>query len=164
MLRKIIQHEESGEALDPATELLLFSASRAQLVANVIKPALQRGACVISDRFADSTTVYQGHGRGFPIEQVIAINTFAIGGTVPDLTIVLDIPVDESMARLIKEHSSYDNLDTIERETRDFHQRVRDGYQELAASEPGRVELVDGCHEPDHIADVIWRLVTSRLS
>jgi dTMP kinase len=164
ILRKIIQHNESGEVLNPAAELLLFSASRAQLVANVIQPALKRGACVVSDRFADSTTAYQGHGRGFPIDQVLAINEFAIGGAVPDLTILLDIPVDESMARLIKEHASYDNLDTIERETRDFHQRVRDGYHEVAASDPNRVEVVDGCHEPDHIAEMIWRLVSSRLA
>lgn len=163
ILREIIQHNQSEEPLNPATELLLFSASRAQLVANVIAPALARGACVVSDRFADSTTAYQGYGRGFPIEQVLAINQFAMRGAVPDLTILLDIPVDESMARLIKEHASYDKLDTIEREAREFHQRVRDGYHELAANEPNRVEVVDGCHEPNHIADMIWRLVCSRL-
>ena len=163
ILRKVIQHNESGEALNPATELLLFSASRAQLVANVIRPALDRGACVVCDRFADSTTAYQGFGRGFSIDQVLAINEFAIAGTQPDLTILLDIPVDESMARLIKEHAHYDNLDTIERETREFHQLVRDGYQEIAISHPERVEVIDGTMEPDHIEETIWRLVTDRL-
>ena len=164
ILRKIIQHEESGEPLSPATELLLFSASRAQLVQNVIRPALERGACVVCDRFADSTTAYQGYGRGFPIDQVEAINDFAIAGSVPDVTILLEIPVDESMARLIKDHSNYDHLDTIERETRDFHQRVIDGYADIASNDPSRIEVIDGTMEPDHIEEAIWRLVSERLA
>ena len=99
-IREILQHNKAGEAPCPETEVLLFAASRAQLVRHVIIPALERGDWVVCDRFADSTTAYQGYGRGFSVEQMIAINAFAIDGAQPDLTILLDLPVRDGFARL----------------------------------------------------------------
>lgn len=162
ILRRIIQHDESGESICPQTELLLFAASRAQLVDRVIRPALERGACVISDRFMDSTTAYQGYGRQFNLEQVQAINAFAIQDCRPNLTFLLDIPVEESMQRLLKEHASYDRLDTIERESRDFFERVVDGYRDMAAEEPDRWEVIDGTLDPAQIEGIIWRTFEGR--
>ena len=155
-IRGILQHDHAGEPICPETEVLLFAASRAQLVRRVILPALERGEWVVCDRFADSTTAYQGYGRGFPVEQMIAINEFAIKGAQPDLTILLDLPISDGFARL---HQRGGEKDRIEREALEFHERVRAGYLELARRWPARFRIVDPRKEPDVVAEEIWKLV-----
>jgi dTMP kinase len=123
------------------TEFLLFSASRAQLVREKIRPYLDEGFYVISDRFHDSSTAYQGYGRGLPVEVILAISSLAIGETVPDLTFIIDIPVDVAEQR--KQRKFKKHLDRIENSDRDFYNRVRDGYLELAKKE-SRIKVLNG--------------------
>ncbi len=159
-IRDILQHNTTGEPIHATSEVLLFAASRAQLVAHVILPALERGAWVVCDRFADSTTAYQGYGRGFDIEQMIAINEFAIGTAVPDLTLLLDIDLDEGFRRITDRHREKDTpLDRIEQEARDFHDRVRHGYLELAERWPQRFRIIDGMGHPDDVAATLWDMI-----
>lgn len=158
VLRGIIQHGDSGESLHPAAELFLFEASRAQLIDRVILPALERGAVVISDRFADSTTAYQGYGRGFSVDQVKTINAFAIQDCVPHRTVLIDVPVEQGLAR-IRQHSGEEGMDTIEKEAVDFHIRVREGYLELAQQEPERFGIVDGTRSQNEVELAVWELI-----
>jgi dTMP kinase len=155
-IREILQHNKAGEAPCPESEVLLFAASRAQLVRHVIVPALERGDWVVCDRFADSTTAYQGYGRGFSVEQMIAINEFAIDGAQPDLTLLLDLPVSDGFARLAQRGGVKDR---IEREALDFHERVRAGYLELARRWPARFRIVDPRGALEAVAEEIWELV-----
>lgn len=159
-IRDILQHNAAGEPISPGAEVLLFAASRAQLVAHVIVPALERGAWVVCDRFADSTTAYQGYGRGFDIEQMIAINDFAIANACPDLTLLLDVDLDEGFRRITDRHRDKDcPLDRIEQEAREFHERVRHGYLELAKRWPERFRTINGMGNPDEVENRIWELV-----
>ena len=143
-----------NEKLDisPLTELLLFNASRSQLVDTVIRPNLENGKVVICDRFADSTVVYQGYGRGFDLEVVKQVNNTATQGLMPDLTILLDLPAGEGLTR-----KSYTEQDRFEKETIAFHEKVRQGYLELAAEEPGRWLVIDASQDKEKIADIIWQ-------
>ena len=125
--------------LDPLAETLLFIAARAQLVAEVIAPALERGDAVVCDRFADSTLAYQGYGRGVALETIEQLNTVATRGLRPDLTVLLDLPVETGLART----GAQGTADRFGREERAFHERVRAGYRELAAREPARWLAVD---------------------
>ncbi len=159
-IRDILQHGTTGEAIEPPAEVLLFAASRAQLVGRVIRPALERGDWVVCDRFADSTVAYQGYGRGFDREQMIAINEFAIGETVPDLTLLLDVDCAEGLRRITARHNGVAQvLDRIEQEERAFHERVRDGYLELARRWPARFRVVDARQSADAVAATIWKWV-----
>lgn len=142
-IRHLLQHDADGDRLFPASELLLFAASRAQLVREVILPALEAGMVVISDRFMDSTTVYQGVAREIPAESVAMINGFAVGHCLPDLTFVLDLESDAARERIQARAKSGEALDRIERESADFFERVRTGYLELTAREPGRTRLLN---------------------
>lgn len=144
--------------ISPLTELMLFNASRAQLVAEVIQPSLESGKVIISDRYADSTTVYQGYGRGLDLAMVKATNKAATQGLTPDLTILLDIPVEEGLAR-----KKGRKQDRFEQEALDFHRRVREGYLELARSEPERWLVVDASQSRQKIADIIWQRVSKLL-
>jgi len=152
-VRNILQHDAAGEAICAETETLLFEASRAQLVANVIRPALKQGTIVISDRFADSTTAYQGYGRGFDIETLLHLHAFAMGGLEPDLTLLLDVDVEEGFRRVrsrnLAENAEFDRM---ERESLEFHRRVYDGYKALAARWPARFRVIDGKQPPDEVA------------
>jgi len=141
--------------LDPLGELFLFAAARAQHVAEVIRPALERGEVVICDRFADSTTAYQGYGRGLSLDDVWQVNCIASQGLVPDLTVLLDVPVAVGLARKTGESAP----DRIGQEGAQFHQRVREGYLALAAEEPERFLVVDATLPPEHITERIWRRV-----
>jgi dTMP kinase len=145
--------------ISPLTELMLFNASRAQLVAEVIQPNLKSGKAVISDRYADSTTVYQGYGRELDLAMVKATNKAATQGLKPNLTILLDIPVEEGLARKMARKQ-----DRFEQETIAFHQRVREGYLELAAAEPRRWLVVDATQSKRQIADIIWQRVSRLIS
>jgi len=156
-IRDILQHDKAGGPICPAAEALLFAASRAQLVRQVIRPALARGDWVLCDRFADSTTAYQGYGRGLPLAQVLAINAFALDGTLPDLTILLDLPVGDGLARLARRAGGA--KDRIEREALAFHERVRNGYLELARRWPERFRVVSAAADADAVAAAVWKLV-----
>lgn len=159
-IRNILQHNETGEAIHPTTEVLLFAASRAQLVAHVILPALERGAWVVCDRFADSTTAYQGFGRGFDREQMLAINAFAIDGATPDLTLLLDVDVEEGFRRIHTRHAEKNApLDRIEQEAREFHERVREGYLELAERWPERFRIISSIRPEAEVAANVWECI-----
>jgi dTMP kinase len=143
------------------TELLLFAAARAQLVREVIAPALLAGKVVLSDRFLDSSTVYQGIARNLAADPVAQINRFAIGNVMPHLTIVIDVPTEVSLARL-KQRAS-DLPDRMERENIDFYTKVREGYLVLAKGLPERIVVVDGTKSADAIEKKIWSEVKARL-
>ena len=144
--------------ISPLTELMLFNASRAQLVAEVIRPNLKGGKVVICDRYADSTTVYQGYGRELDLAMVKATNKVATQGLKPDLTILLDIAVEEGLARKMAKKQ-----DRFEQETAVFHYKVREGYLELAAAEPRRWLVVDASQSRQQIAEIIWQRVSRML-
>lgn len=126
------------------TEFLLFSASRAQLVREKIRPYLEEGIYVISDRFHDSSTAYQGYGRGIPIQVILNIHKLAIGNTLPDITFFIDIPVEVAHQR--SREKSAENLDRIERSENEFYNKVREGYKKLADAE-SRFRTIDGMEE-----------------
>ena len=160
-IRNIIVHNSKGDEMCAETELLLFAAARAQLVRETIAPALLRGAIVISDRFLDSSTVYQGIGRNLAADPVAQINRFAVGNVMPDLTIVIDVPEEVSLARL-KQRAS-DLPDRMERENIDFYKKVREGYLVLAKGMPERFIVVDGTKTAEAIEKKIWSEVQTRL-
>src|SRR5215510_8070304 len=145
-IRDLLQFAPHNSNMTPETELLLFEASRGQLVREVIKPAVERGMCVIADRFLDSTTVYQGAARKLDREVIERLNAFAVGDCVPDITFVLD--VDAATAQLRMQHEPR-KADRMEQQPAEFYERVRRGYRELATHEPVRVFLVDGRREAD---------------
>ena len=145
--------------ISPLAELLLFNTCRTQLVDEVIRPNLEKGKVVISDRYADSTTAYQSYGRGLALEMVKAINNTATQGLKPDLTVLLDIPVEAGLARKTKGRP-----DRFEREDIAFHQRVREGYLKLAANDPQRWLIVDASQSKVKISEIIWRRVSQLLS
>jgi dTMP kinase len=145
--------------ISPLTELLLFNAARAESVAKIIIPSIKDGKTVISDRYADSTTVYQGYGRGLDLEMVGYVNNVATSSLKPDLTVLLDSPIEAGLAR-----KRVKNQDRFEREELSFHQRVRDGYLKLAASEPERWLVVDAIQSKEQIAEIIWHKVSRLLS
>ncbi len=148
-----------GTDILPLTELLLFNASRAQLVTKVIKPSLESGKVVICDRYADSTTAYQGYGRGLDLETVMTINNAATWGLKPDLTVLLDISAEEGLAR-----KRAKKQDRFEQENIAFHQRVREGYLKLAADDPERWLVIDASQSKEKIAEIIWQRVSELLS
>ncbi|GAI87334.1 unnamed protein product [marine sediment metagenome] len=149
---------QGGTEVSPLTELLLFNASRSHLIEKVIKPALATGNVVICDRFADSTTVYQGYGRGLDMAMVEAVNEAATRGLKPELTVLLDISVAEGLSR-----KKCELPDRFEKEDVAFHERIRRGYLELAAGEPGRWLVVDASQPREKIADIIWGRVSQLL-
>jgi len=146
-------------AISPLTELLMFNASRAQLVEEVIQPSLEEGKVVICDRYVDSTTAYQSYGRGLALETVMAINSTATRGLNPSLTILLDIPVEEGFAR-----KGARKRDRFEQEGIVFHQTVRDGYLKIAANDPERWLVVDASQSKAKIKEIIWQRVSQLLS
>ena len=146
--------------MNPRAELLLYEAARAQLVDEVIRPALDRGEIVLCDRYRDSSTAYQGHARGLALEMVRELNHAATGGLVPDLTILLDIDPREGLRRATRSAVA----DRLESEDLAFHERVREGFLAIARSEPERVKVVDATLAPQAIADRVGALVDALLS
>lgn len=144
--------------ISPLTELLMFNASRTQLVDEVIQPNLRGGKVIICDRYADSTTAYQSYGRGLTLEMVKAINNAATGELKPDLTVLLDIPPEEGLARKRPKR-----CDRFEQEDIAFHRRVREGYLKIAASEPERWLVIDASQSKAEIEQIIWRRVSPLL-
>ncbi len=145
--------------ISPLTELLLFNASRAQLINEVIKPKLGNGMTVVCDRYTDSTTAYQGYGRGLDLEMVKAINDAATQGLKPKLTVLLDIPVKAGLGR-----KRTRKQDRFEQEALAFHQRVREGYLKLAASDPQRWLVIDATQSKAKISQIIWQRVSQLIS
>lgn len=158
-IRHLLQHAKEGAAMTPETELLLFAASRAQLVREKIRPLLEAGTFVILDRFLDSTTVYQGIARGLPLESVRAINHIAIGGTLPQLTLVLDMDSATAWQRI---HQSGRELDRMESQPQSFFEKVRQGYLEVAQAESGRVKIIDAAATPEAVHENIWQVITAQ--
>lgn len=159
-IRQILQFNAAGEPPCPESEILLFEASRAQLVRHVILPALQAGTWVVCDRFADSTTAYQGFGRSFPVDLVETVNRFAIGEAVPDMTLLLDVNVTLGLQRCRKrETSNPAPLDRIESEALSFHEKVRRGYLDLARKHPERFRIIDAMRPIDAIHADVWSAV-----
>ena len=159
--RKIARWLKWGKdiGISPLAELMLFNASRAQLVGEIIKPNLQSGKVIICDRYADSTTAYQSYGRGLDLNMVKAVNEAAMQEVRPDLTILLDMPVEAGLAR-----KKGKKRDRFEQEDTAFHRRVRQGYLELAEDEPNRWLVVDAALSSEKIAGVIWQKVSQLLS
>jgi dTMP kinase len=145
----------------PIAEALLMCTARAQLVNAVIQPALQRNEVVVCDRFADSTLAYQGFGRELDIQQLQAVISFATAGLSPDMTILLDLPVDVGLAR--KQAQTAAAWNRFEQEAVAFHERVRAGYRELAQGEPTRWRCFDAQKTPDELLEEIWRSVAAEL-
>lgn len=150
----------SKETIHPLAELLLFQASRVQLVESVIRPALSENKVVLCDRYADSTTAYQGYGRGMDLAFIERINESVVGIAVPDLTVVLDLDVDQSLLRaLSRNQSQSQEVSRFEAEKIQFHQRVRQGFLEIARKNPGRVVVVDGSLPVEEVHQKIRRAV-----
>jgi dTMP kinase len=146
-IRTLLLEQRSRE-VSPLAELLLFFADRAQHVHEVVRPALAAGRIVISDRYADSTTAYQGYGRGLSLDLIGTLTAHATGGLVPDLTLLLDLPVAAGLARARRRGAA----DRMESEDVGFHERVRQGYLTLAADEPARWVVIDATGSEDEVA------------
>lgn len=152
--------DENDDPPCSRSELLLFLAARAQLVRNVISPALAAGKWVISDRFSDSTLSYQGYGRGLPLDLIRSVNDFACEGLKPDLTLLLEVTAATSAARMRgREAATNTAADRIERAGDDFHARLREGFRELAAREPARIVTIDANGSPDEVWEGVWTQV-----
>jgi dTMP kinase len=147
--------------MQPRTEVLLFSAARAQLVDQVIRPHLAQGAVVICDRYADSTMAYQGYGHGLDRGMLSLITAFATGGLVPDLTVFLDIAVETGLLR--KQQDDLSQWNRMERKSLAYHQRVRSGYLEMASAEPGRWLVLDATQPFDVVQRAVRRRVAAVL-
>jgi len=158
-IRHILQYSKQSAAMVPETELLLFCASRAQLVHEVIEPALNDSRVVICDRFFDSTTVYQGVGRKIAPQTVAAINNFAVSASLPDLTLVIDLDPRVGLERA----RGRELFDRMENQSLEFYDRVRQGYLDLAGREADRVKVIDGSRSIEIIEEQIWDLVKSVL-
>lgn len=163
ILRDLILHPDKQIA--PPAELFLYLADRAQHTAEIIIPALEEGKMVISDRFTDATLAYQGYGRGIDIPMIKQMNNFATNNITPDLTILLDItPLDGRKRMATRADEEYENGDRIEKEKIDFHQKLYDGYHEMASQEPARFVIINALLSPEEIhskiKDRINKLVT----
>jgi dTMP kinase len=158
-IRELLQFASHNSGMTPEAELLLFEASRSQLVREIIKPALERGMCVIADRFFDSTTVYQGAARKLDRETVEHLNVFVVGDCIPNVTFVLDIDATTAKARMQKPRRP----DRMEQEPEEFYERVREAYRELARREPNRVVLIDGSRGEDDIENAVGTILASRF-
>jgi len=145
--------------IDPLAELLLYSAARSQLVREKIRPALKEGKVVICDRFYDSSTAYQGYGRGLPIQWVKRINEMATGGLKPDLTFIIDLEPEQALERGQRIGKPWDRM---EREHAEFYRRVREGYLKIAQEEPERVRVINGKQSIDQIQKEIWQVMEQK--
>jgi len=163
-IRHVLLDAKNRE-LCPTAELLLMFASRAQNVDELILPALSAGRTVLSDRFTDSTLVYQGMGRGLGAELVYELDRIACRGLVPDLTLVIDIDAETGLARALRRSVRTEDSETrIEEQDVGFHRRVRDAYRQLAADEPRRVRLIDGSQTREAVAEQVWQAVESTVT
>ncbi len=164
-IRHLLKHAPEGRDMNPKAELLLFLASRAELVRKVIGPTLDRGAWVLCDRFHDSTTVYQGAGRGLPHEIVDRLNAFAIGARLPGLTLVLDLEIERARARMLQRAGTIATVaDRMEEQPADFFERVRHGYAKLAQAHPERVKIISAHGNVEETEAAIWTQVAKTFA
>ena len=159
-IRSLLQSDQ--EVISPEAELLLFTASRAQLCRQIIQPAIERGEVVLCDRFMDSTSVYQGVARAIPSAQVEQINQFSVGNCKPDLTFLIDLDPHQGLKRVRQRAAG--SLDRIEQESLDFFEAVRSGYLELANNEPDRFVILDGQQPIEKLEKTIWDVLSTKLS
>ena len=157
-IREVI-HDLKNEEMHPRTETLLYQAARAQIVEQVFKPRLKAGEIVISDRYYDSTIAYQGYGHQQELEQVRALVRYATGGLTPDLTVLLDVDIEEGLRRK-KKDNEWNRLDAY---TVEFHQRVRAGYLEMVKQEPNRWATVDAGKAWDEVQEDLRKVIEERL-
>lgn len=157
-IREVI-HDLKNEEMHPRTETLLYQAARAQIVEQVFKPRLAAGEIVISDRYYDSTIAYQGYGHQQDLEQVRALVKYATGGLIPDLTVLLDVDIEEGLKRK-KKDNEWNRLDAY---TVEFHQRVRAGYLEMVKQEPNRWVVVDAGREWESVQDDLRKVIEANL-
>jgi dTMP kinase len=163
-IRHTLKHSHQNAAMTAEAELLLMNASRAQLVREIIRPALAAGEIVLCDRFYDSTIAYQGYGRQLDLKMVKAVIDFAVGDTRPDLTLLLQVPPHVSAERLRSRQSTLPFArDRIEEADEKFFARVAEGYQALAAAETNRVRVVDSSGPVENVSAKIWELVQPLL-
>lgn len=163
-IRHTLKHSADNEAMTPETELLLMNASRAQLVREVIRPALAAGEVVVCDRFYDSTMAYQGYGRQLDLKMVTAVIDVAVGDTRPDVTLLFVVPHEVTAERLLKRQSTLPFMrDRIEEADRSFFERVASGYQVIAVAEPGRIQQIDASRTVTEIKAQIWEVIRCRL-
>ena len=160
-IRQLLQHDEAGNGMSAESELLLFAASRAQHVRELIAPALADGKIVLCDRFLDSSAIYQGVARALDAQQVRAINEFAVGPTKPDLTILIDLSPEVGLARV--QARSNGEFDRMEQESIEFFQAVRTGYLDLAAAEPERFYVLDGSQSMEELSEAIGAIVDAKI-
>jgi dTMP kinase len=161
-IRHTLKHSPSNHAMTAEAELLLMNASRAQLVREIIRPALAAGEIVLSDRFYDSTTAYQGYGRQLDLDKVKAVIEFAVGETKPDLTLFLHVSQDVSAGRMRSRQATLPlelKRDRFEEADRKFFERVAHGYGVIAASEPNRVKFINGAQPVETVCGKIWEIV-----
>ena len=162
-IRELLLHAKEGREMHPKAELLLFAASRAQLMEEVIKPALARAAVVLSDRFTDSTIVYQGRARRVDLEFIHALNAFTTDDLRPHLTILFDLDVSTAQARMrrrVRPVGAYDRMEAL---PVSFFQTVREGYLELARAEPERFRVVNAARRPEEVEEEIWGVIRGLL-
>jgi dTMP kinase len=157
---RAILNDHANAAMEPRAEILLFCASRAQLIARMVRPHLERGFTVVCDRYADSTLAYQGYGRGLNLAQLKSISDFATDGLTPDITLLLDLPVEVGLARRRRSDSDWNRLDALEV---DFHRRVRQGYLRLARRAPKRWIRIDAGRDEEEVWSQILRSVAARI-
>jgi dTMP kinase len=163
-IRHTLKHSAANHAMTPEAELLLMNASRAQLVREVIRPALAAGEIVISDRFYDSTTAYQGHGRQLDLTAVREVIDLAVGATRPDLTLLFLVSQAISEERRLKRQATLPFMrDRFEEADRSFFHRVEEGYHAIAAAEPQRVRTLDASGAVEALTQQVWELVESYL-
>ncbi len=163
-IRHTLKHSAHNAAMTPEAELLLMNASRAQLVREIIRPALAAGEDVLCDRFYDSTTAYQGYGRQLDLATVKAIIDFAVGATRPDLTLLMHVSQEESEARRRSRHSRRPIRDRMEEADRAFFERVEKGFEAILAAEPGRVRKIDASRSVQEVRESVWAFVQPLLT
>ena len=162
-IRSLVR-EESDDPPNSRAETLLFIASRAQVVENVIRPALASGTWVLCDRFADSTFAYQGYGRGLDLDELKRINSFATGGLEPDMTILLNVSPEVSAKRMrAREAATNTDADRMEKAGDGFHTRLRQGFLELAAAEPERFAVIQADGSVEEVEEAVWNSIQPML-
>lgn len=161
-IRHLLKHADSGQNMVPRAELLLFAASRAQHVDELIRPNLEQGHVVICDRFLDSTTVYQGVARAIDGDTVAAINQIAVASTLPDITVLIDLDPEEGFRRIQTRNTELP--DRMEQEHMDFYKAVRQGYLDVAAKNTDRFLIIDGHQTIDEVEHAIWNGIKERIN
>jgi dTMP kinase len=163
-IRNLLLHSEQGLNLTPAAELLLFGASRAQLIEEVIRPALHAGKIVLADRFTDSTTVYQGIARGIGLKFIREMEEFVCAGLRPAVTFLLDLDLETIRNRRLRRVRPVSSPDRMEELPPEFHQKVREGYLQLAREFAERIKIVDAARSADEVEAAIWKEINAILS